>query len=301
MSSSNGAQVRTSCSECGNQSLLTCCSSRLIQRSQTHSHFWRVGKDRGVWNSLRMESFVGRQMHFAFESLDSASKKSTSSSRPWHQFPLHIFRATCRDQFIELKEAACLTKCHSKEGRPRKSFSRFTFLSGCGTRKKRKPLEEAKNQRTSAGTSSVTPNSSFGTPRCQADSSLPSISERTQPPVDFDHAQHWANSNPANPTTRRTLLASAALLLSTTTILKSPLQSQAGSIVVSRIPSPEALELLDQASEAWGRGLDPTNLNRWTALAEACTAFDKLVALEPDRTEWREARGQVKLHQTVLF
>jgi hypothetical protein len=246
--------------------------------------------------ALRTESFVSRQMQFAFENLDSASKRSTSSSRPWQrQFPLHITRATCRDHFTELKQAVCLTKCHSKDGRPRKSSGHFTFLSGSGTRKKRKPLEGAKNQRLSAGgrISSLTPNSSFGTPGCQADPSLSSISECTQPPVDFDHDQHWANSNSANPTTRRTLLASAALLLSTATILKSPLQSQAGSIVVSRIPSPEALELLDQASEAWGRGLDPTNLNRWTALAEACTAFDKLVALEPDRTEWREARGQV--------
>lgn len=244
-----------------------------------------------------MESFVGRQMHFAFENLHSASKRGTSSSRPWHQFSLHIPRSTCRDQFIddELKQAACLKNCHSKEGRPRKSYSRFTFLSGSGTRKKRKPLEGTKNQCLSAGGrhSSLTPNSSFGTPRCQANSSLPSISECTQPPVDFDRDQHWADSNPENPTTRRTLLVSAALLLSTATILESPPQSQAGSIVVSRIPSPEALELLDQASEAWGRGLDPTNLNRWTALAEACTVFDKLVALEPDRTEWREARGQV--------
>ncbi|GAQ88058.1 hypothetical protein KFL_003970050 [Klebsormidium nitens] len=94
---------------------------------------------------------------------------------------------------------------------------------------------------------------------------------------------------------RRELAVYGALFFSTATFLKHPSQSQAGSIVVSSVPSPQALELLDQASEAWGRGLDPTSQNRWAALAEACTLFDKLVALEPERTEWREARGQLRV------
>lgn len=105
---------------------------------------------------------------------------------------------------------------------------------------------------------------------------------------------------PQRPHTRRSLLAAGALLFSTATFLKHPSQSQAGSIVVSSVPSPKVLELLDQASEAWGRGLDPTSQNRWAALAEACTLFDKLVALEPERTEWREARGQVGLMSMTM-
>ena len=52
-------------------------------------------------------------------------------------------------------------------------------------------------------------------------------------------------------------------------------------------------DLLVAATAAWERGLDPSNLNRFQELYRACDLFDQIVAVEPQRTDWLEARGQV--------
>lgn len=53
--------------------------------------------------------------------------------------------------------------------------------------------------------------------------------------------------------------------------------------------------LLQRASEAWGNALDPNNSRPQASLEEACKIFDTIVALDPDHTEWLEARGQVRI------
>eukprot|EP00897_Mesotaenium_endlicherianum_P008910 jgi/Mesen1/8047/ME000043S07428 len=53
--------------------------------------------------------------------------------------------------------------------------------------------------------------------------------------------------------------------------------------------------LLGEATEAWERGLDPRNMERFKDLYQACATFDQIVALDPQRAEWLEARGQVEV------
>ncbi|MCO5571177.1 hypothetical protein L7F22_024911 [Adiantum nelumboides] len=53
--------------------------------------------------------------------------------------------------------------------------------------------------------------------------------------------------------------------------------------------------LLLRASEAWGRALDPNEPRPRASLEEACNIFDTIVALDPEHTEWLEARGQVRI------
>eukprot|EP00250_Pteridium_aquilinum_P015651 c22681_g3_i2 orf=49-879(+) len=53
--------------------------------------------------------------------------------------------------------------------------------------------------------------------------------------------------------------------------------------------------LLLRASEAWGKALDPNQSHPERSLKEACKIFDTIVALDPDHTEWLEARGQVRI------
>ncbi|KAH7315202.1 hypothetical protein KP509_21G039600 [Ceratopteris richardii] len=53
--------------------------------------------------------------------------------------------------------------------------------------------------------------------------------------------------------------------------------------------------LLLRASEAWGRALDPNEPRPQDRLDEVLNIFDKIIALDPEQTEWWEARGQARI------
>lgn len=89
---------------------------------------------------------------------------------------------------------------------------------------------------------------------------------------------------------RRTAFIYLSTFFTLPTIASPPPPLNHSHALLSRIEP-----LLLQASEAWGNGLDPSNPRRDASLNLACKIFDTIVDIDPDHSEWLEARGQVRI------
>lgn len=97
------------------------------------------------------------------------------------------------------------------------------------------------------------------------------------------------------PQTAAIALSRRSALFSTLSIF-APIPSSSLSVAADADDTLRRIEsLLLRASEAWGKALDPNYPNPQASLEEACKIIDTIVALDPDHTEWLEARGQVRI------